>query len=65
MYFTLSTTMKAGLWMVGAVVSFSIMAIAGRELTGKLDSFEIMLWRSLAGMIIVSGLAWHLTCFSR
>jgi len=59
MYFTLSTTMKAGLWMVGAVVSFSIMAIAGRELTGKLDSFEIMLWRSLAGMIIVSGLAWH------
>ena len=59
MYFTLSTTMKAGLWMVGAVVSFSIMAIAGRELTGKLDSLEIMLWRSLAGMIIVSGLAWH------
>ena len=35
------------------------MAIAGRELGGELDSFEIMLWRSLAGIFIVLALAWR------
>ena len=52
-------SMKAGVWMLGAVVSFSLMAIAGRELGGELNSFEIMLWRSLAGIFIVLALAWR------
>ena len=52
-------SMKAGVWMLGAVISFSLMAIAGRELGGELDSFEIMLWRSLAGIFIVLVVAWR------
>ena len=39
--------------MVGALVSFSSMAIAGRELTGDYDTFEMMLYRSLTGLLIV------------
>lgn len=39
--------------MVGAMSSFSLMAIAGRELGGRLDTFEIMMYRSFLGVIIV------------
>lgn len=44
---------KAALWMTGAIVSFSSMAIAGREAGHALDTFEIMTYRSLVGLIIV------------
>jgi drug/metabolite transporter (DMT)-like permease len=43
----------AALWMVGAIVSFSVMAIAGREAGLTLDTFEIMTYRSLVGVVIV------------
>ena len=59
MFLTFSTSMKAGFWMLGAVFSFSLMAISGRELGGELNSFEIMLWRSLAGIVIVLAFAWQ------
>jgi drug/metabolite transporter (DMT)-like permease len=49
------TTLRAALWMIGAIVSFSSMAVAGRELSGALDTFEIMLYRSIIGVIIVLG----------
>lgn len=45
---------KAALWMTGAIASFSSMAIAGRELSAAHDTFEIMLYRSLVGIAIVS-----------
>ena len=45
---------KAALWMIGAIVSFSSMAIAGREVSHRLDTFEIMSYRSLVGLIIVA-----------
>ena len=48
-----SNTIKAALWMMGAVVSFSAMAVAGREMSFQLDTFEIMMYRSLIGVIIV------------
>jgi len=41
------------LWMFGAMVSFTLMAVSGRELYSALDTFEIMFYRSLAGVIIV------------
>lgn len=41
--------------MMGAVASFSLMAIAGRELSGELDTFELMLCRSLIGAVLVIG----------
>ncbi|MEL6170715.1 MAG: DMT family transporter [Pseudomonadota bacterium] len=39
--------------MMGAVASFSLMAVAGREVSFELDTFEIMLFRSLVGLVIV------------
>jgi len=44
---------RAALWMTGAIASFSSMAVAGRELGDQLDTFEIMMYRSLVGLIIV------------
>ena len=45
--------LRAALWMVGAIASFSAMAVAGREAAFDLDTFEIMLYRSIVGVIIV------------
>ena len=44
--------------MIGAMLSFTLMAIAGRALYGHLDTFEIMLYRSLLGILIVVIIAW-------
>jgi drug/metabolite transporter (DMT)-like permease len=43
----------AAIWMLGSVAAFTAMAIAGRELAGRHDTFEIMAWRSLIGLAIV------------
>lgn len=48
-----SYPLKAASWMVGAMVSFSLMAISGRELAPELNTFEIMVLRSLIGLMIV------------
>lgn len=50
----MSPTVKAALWMTGAIASFSSMAVAGRELGPVHDTFEIMLFRSIVGVIIVA-----------
>lgn len=44
---------QASLWMGGAIASFSAMAVAGREMSFALDTFEIMLFRSIIGFVIV------------
>lgn len=43
----------AALWMVGAILSFSAMAVAGRAASLELDTFEMMTWRSVVGLAIV------------
>lgn len=43
----------AALWMFGAIASFSAMAVAGREVSDDLDTFEIMFFRSLIGIAVV------------
>lgn len=43
----------AALWMIGAVVSFSAMAISGREASAELDTFELMTYRSMIGLALV------------
>ena len=48
-----SQPLKAASWMAGAMVSFSLMAISGRELAANLNTFEIMFFRSLIGLVIV------------
>ena len=51
----LSPNLRAAIWMLGAIASFMTMAMAGRLLAPELDTFEIMTWRSLTGVIIVVG----------
>ncbi|OWU84842.1 multidrug DMT transporter permease [Oceanicola sp. 22II-s10i] len=46
-------TLRALVWMTGAIVSFISMAVAARAVSFDLDTFEIMLWRSVTGIIIV------------
>ena len=53
----MSDTIKAALWMTGAILSFSAMAVAGRAVSFELDTFEIMTIRSLIGVIIVVSVA--------
>ena len=60
----MNVILKAALWMTGAIASFSFMAVAGRELAGDYDTFEIMLYRSVVGLIVVVSLTtinrrWH------
>ncbi len=50
-------TLQACLWMIGAIVSFTAMAIAGRQIGAVHDTFEIMTYRSLLGIIIVCAVA--------
>jgi drug/metabolite transporter (DMT)-like permease len=49
----MTPTLKAALWMTGAIASFSAMAVAGRELGAMHDTFEIMFYRSLVGIVVV------------
>lgn len=53
----MNPTLRAAIWMLGAIVSFTAMAVAGRELGGTFDTFEIMMWRSAFGLIAVLILA--------
>ncbi|MEM6939216.1 MAG: DMT family transporter [Pseudomonadota bacterium] len=53
----MNTTLRAALWMIGAVGSFTAMALAGRALGSTYDTFEIMLYRSAIGLIIVLAVA--------
>lgn len=55
----MSAPVRSAIWMSGAMVSFMLMAISGRELAGRLDTFEIMFFRSLIGIgIVVGACAW-------
>ncbi|SFS09807.1 DMT family transporter [Yoonia litorea] len=56
----MNTTLQAALWMVGAITSFTLMAIAGRTVSIELDTFEIMLFRSLTGIVVVVAVAWYM-----
>ena len=48
-----SPMVQVAFWMTGTILSFSAMAIAGRAVSNGLDPFEIMLYRSLFGVVIV------------
>ena len=52
------TTYRPGLaaiWMIGAMVSFTAMAIAGRYTAAELDTFELVMYRSFVGIALVLG----------
>ena len=50
---SLPANVRAALWMLGAVFGFISMALAGRQLSALHDTFEIMLWRSVVGILTV------------
>ena len=43
----------AAVWMTGAIVSFTLMAVAGRYTAAELDTFELMMYRSFIGLFLV------------
>lgn len=43
----------AAAWMLGAILSFSSMAIGGRAVARELDSFELMMYRSYIGLAVI------------
>ena len=45
------------LWMIGTLLSFSIMAVSVRQLSAKLVLMEILTIRNLSGVVIMSTLA--------
>lgn len=55
--------LRGALWMGGAVLSFSLMAVAVRELARTLGSFEILFLRSIVSLVIVLAIVpffgWH------
>ncbi|MBO9479240.1 EamA family transporter [Shimia sp. R11_0] len=53
----MNDTLKAALWMSGAILSFTAMAVAGRAISFELDTFEIMMYRSFVGIVVVCALA--------
>jgi drug/metabolite transporter (DMT)-like permease len=49
----LPVALRGALWMVGALLSFSAMAISVRELLRTLGNFEILALRSLVSLLLV------------
>ena len=49
----LAPALRAALWMSGALVSFMAMAIAGRQLSVELTTFQILFFRSVVGLVVV------------
>ena len=44
---------RAALWMAGALLSFSTMAVSGREAGRVLETAELLVWRSAIGFLVV------------
>ncbi len=46
--------MNVSLWMMGALLSLSLMAIGARELAGEISTIQILLYRSVIGLVIIT-----------
>lgn len=60
-----ANSLRAAVWMLGSVVSFVAMGAAGRALKGQLDVLEIMLYRSIIGVVVVVALLASFGQFNR
>lgn len=49
--------LEAAAWMAGAVASFTLMAVAGRAVGTELDTFELMVYRSALGVVVIGAIA--------
>lgn len=45
--------LRAALWMVGSLVGFSLIAIAGREASRGMSTLELLFWRSWFSFLIL------------
>ena len=45
--------LAAAIWMSGSILAFTAMAVAGRAVAPAHDTFEIMFWRSVTGLVMV------------
>ncbi len=52
-----TNTLKAVAWMMGALASFTTMALAGRELTQEMSVFQALSFRSLICVAVLTGIA--------
>jgi drug/metabolite transporter (DMT)-like permease len=48
------TALRGALWMLGAVLAFSVMAISVRELLARMQPFEVLFWRVAAGLVLLA-----------
>lgn len=53
--------MPVVLWMIGTLASFCLMAVGVRELSGQVAVFQMLLFRSVIGLLCISAIL----CFSR
>ncbi|WP_325895458.1 DMT family transporter [Grimontia sp. NTOU-MAR1] len=44
---------KAILWMSGTLLSFCLMAVGARELSGEIHTSQVMLFRSVLGLLVI------------
>lgn len=51
------STLTAAAWMIGAIASFTLMAVSGRSVLDTHDTFEVMAFRSMVGMVVVVAVA--------
>ena len=49
----MTNTIKGSLWMIGGVFCLTSMAIAGKEISLQIDTFEILFFRSVIGVCII------------
>lgn len=47
---------KTLVWMLGALLSFCLMATGARELSGEVDIFQTLFFRSLIGSLVIAGI---------
>lgn len=45
--------LRAALWMMGALVAFSLVAIAGREASRGMSTLEVLFWRSFFSLMLL------------
>lgn len=46
--------LRASAWMMGAVVSLVVIAVAGRELTREISVFEVVFFRNALGLVFLA-----------
>lgn len=45
---------RAAIWMIGALLSFSMVAITGREAMRSIGAVELLFWRACTGLLVLA-----------